>query len=78
MSTIHLKYNGHNVWVVPPESGKIAGKYTITVGTLVQAHPVIRKPRGSKRYKIYWDRHYGKRFLRLLSGAFREFLRENF
>jgi len=75
MSTVKLKYRGHEVLVKTPSRG-IEGKYTVSVGTLVTAHPTVKEHPGGKRIRIYWDKDYGKRFNRLLQGSFSQFFRE--
>jgi len=71
--TFELQYQGFDVIVVSPPT--IEGKYTLIIGKLITAYPIIKKVRG-RRYRILWTRDYGKRFNRLLRGAFRQYLLE--
>ncbi len=74
MTIVALKYRGHNVTIKPPSRG-LAGKYTISIGRLVTAYPLVK--RIDKRHlRVFWDRDYGTRFNRLLQGAFNQFYKE--
>ena len=72
---VTLKYKGHDVEIEPPSRKGIEGKYVITIGNLVRAYPTV-KLINKRRIRIYWDKNYGRRFNRLLQGAFNQFFRE--
>lgn len=70
-----FQYQGHEVVVKGPAK-YITGKYTIIIGTLVKAYPIVQVNKKNNRLRVIWDRDYGKRFNKLLQSAFTRFLIE--
>lgn len=68
-----LNYKGLDVVIKTPP--RIEGKYTIRIGNLVTAYPIVKKFKNG-RYRVFWMREYGKRFTKLLRGAFRQYFWE--
>lgn len=72
---VKLQYHGHDVVIKGPDK-YLTGKHTITIGTLVKAYPIVQVNKVNNRIRVIWDRDYGKRFNKLLQGAFTRFLIE--
>ena len=73
MPIMRLHYKGFDVTIKSPLL-KIEGKYTVQIGNLVTAYPIVKKIKGSK-FRIFWGRKYG-RFDRLLRGALKQYFME--
>jgi hypothetical protein len=72
---VEFIYRGHHVLVWLPKN-PLNGRYTIRVGTLVKASPLVKQVQGTKRIRVFWDKNYGERFNKLLKGALNQFFKE--